>query len=213
MTASVVTFSNQIGANGSAIARAVAEKLRYRYYDWEVISQAAAAAGVSPEVMAVATSERPPNLLERMMRRLAAVASEEADETPAPAGPRQSVLTSDDYRQFIEQVVRELGRQGDAVIVGHAGQAVLRDVPGVVRVLIIGSPAIRAERVAGNQGISVEQARRTIEGSDQQRADFFKRAYHIDWLDASRYDVALRTDRLSTELARDMIVAVAREVP
>lgn len=213
MTASVVTFSNQIGANGAAIARAVAEKLRFRYYDWEVISQAAAAAGVSPEELAVAVAERAPNLLERMMRRLAAVGSEEAAEAVPSVGQRASVLTSDDYRQFIEQVVRELGRRGDAVIVGHAGQAVLRDFPGVLRVLLYGSVSVRRERVAAAQGVSLEQAERTVRESDRQRTDFFKRVYHMDWLDASQYDVALRTDRISTDLARDMIVACAREVP
>ena len=48
---------------------------------------------------------------------------------------------------------------------------------------------------------------------DQQRQEFFKRVYHVNWLDAANYDVVLKTDRLSLELARDMIVAVAREMP
>jgi CMP/dCMP kinase len=214
MTASVVTFSHQIGSNGAQIARSVADKLRYRYYDWEVISQAAAAAGVSPEVIAVAAAERPPNLLERMMRRLAAASTDADEDTPAPpVATRASVMTSDDYRQFIEQVVKELGSQGDAVIVGHAGQAILRDAPGVLKVLLVGSQAKRSERIAAAQGVSTDQALSTVRNSDRQRADFFKRAYHLDWLDASRYDVALSTDRLSVELARDMIVAMAREVP
>jgi hypothetical protein len=213
MTASVVTFSNQTAANGATIARAVAERLRFRYYDWEVMSQAAAAAGVSPEVIALATAQRAPTLFERMMRRLAAVGDETEDVPLTPPASRPSVLTSEDYRQFIEQVVRELGRQGDAVIVGHASQAVLREAPGVLKVLLHGSVQRRAERLVANQGISPEQARTTIEGADRQRSDFFRRNYHIDWLDASRYDVALNTDRISTDLARDMIVAMAREVP
>jgi len=70
VTASIVTISGQTGSGGAAIARRVAEKLRYRYYDWEIISQAAQAAGVWPEVLA-ATAERVPTFLERMLRRLA----------------------------------------------------------------------------------------------------------------------------------------------
>jgi len=211
MTAGVVTFSNQMGANGGAIARAVAEKLRYRYYDWEVLSQAAAEAGVSPEVVAVAAAERTPTFMERMMRRLAAAS--ETEEAPASPAPRQSILTSDDYRQFIEHVVRELAERGDAVIVGHASQAVLKDRPGVLRVLLLGSVDRRVARLAAVQGSSPEQAKQTVQQSDRQRFDFFRRAYHMDWLDASAYDVVLNTDRLTLELARDMIVACAREVP
>jgi cytidylate kinase len=212
MTAGVVTFSNQIGANGGAVARAVAEKLRYRYYDWEVLSQAAAEAGVSPEVVAVAAAERAPNLLERMMRRLAAAPDVEEPSPPA-TGQRQSIFTSDDYRQFIEHVVRGLAQRGDAVIVGHAGQFVLKDRAGVLRVLLFGSLERRVARLAAGQRNDPERVRQTILESDSQRSDFFRRAYHGDWLDARSYDVALNTDRLSVDLARDMIVACAREVP
>jgi cytidylate kinase len=211
MTAGVVTFSNQIGVNGGAIARAVAEKLRYRYYDWEVISQAAAEAGVSPEVVAIASAERSPTFIERMLSRLAGTPDE--DEAPVAPGQRQSLMGSDDFRQFIEHVIRELARRGEAVIVGHAGQAVVRGQPGVLKVLLTGSTDRRVRRVMENQGVGEEMARATIKQSDRQRIEFFKRAYHMDWLDASAYDVALNTDRLSVELARDMIVACAREVP
>jgi cytidylate kinase len=212
MTAAVVTFTNQIGANGGSIARAVAEKLRYRYYDWEVISQAALEAGVSPETMALALAERAPGFLERMMQRLSgpSVADEAAQ---IPDGPRPSMLTSDDYRHFIGHVVRSLAQKGEAVIVNHAGQAILRDQPGVLKVLLFGSLDCRVKHLAEVEGSSEEDARRVIQESDRQRHDFFRRAYHMEWLEASHYDVVLNTDRLSLELARDMIVACAREVP
>jgi cytidylate kinase len=212
MTAGVVTFSSQIGANGAAIARAVAAKLHYRYYDWEVISQAANESGVSPEVLAVASAEREPGFIERVMRRLLAGAP--ADElSPPQTGPRLSMLTSDDYRHFVEHVVRELAQSGDAVIVGHAAQAVLRERSGVLKVLLVAPLDRRVKRMASTQGLPEKQVRQTIEQSDRQRQDLFKRAYHMDWLDASVYDVSLNTERVSMDLARDMIVACAREIP
>lgn len=212
MTAGVVTFANQMGANGGSIARAVAEKLRFRFYDWEVISQAAAEAGVSPEVIAVATSERAPTMIERMMRRL--MTTSEAEEAVArPPGARLSMMTSDDYRHFIEHVVRELAQRGDAVIVGHSAQAILAQHAGVLKVLLTGSIERRVNRIATNQGIEAERARPIIEEWDRQRREFYRRAYHLEWLDAAAYDVVLNTDRLSLDLARDMIVACAREIP
>jgi cytidylate kinase len=211
MTASVVTFSTQMGTGGSRIARAVAEKLRFRYYDWEVISQAASEAGVSPEVLAVATSERAPGFLERMMARLAGPAASEEAAT-APVLPRANLLTSDDYRQFLDHVVQELGSRGDAVIVNHSAQAVLRAQPGVLKVLVIGGNKRRAERLAGLRGTTVEAARKLIEDSDRQRADYFKRVYHIDWLSMANYDLALNVDQVSVELAADMVATTARQM-
>jgi cytidylate kinase len=211
MTASVITFSTQMGTGGSRIARAVAEKLRFRYYDWEVISQAASEAGVSPEVLAVSTSERSPGFLERMMARLAGPAGgEEAATVPVP--PRSNLLTSDDYRQFLDHVVQELGSRGDAVIVNHSGQAVLRDQPGVLKVLVTGGNKRRAQRLAEMRGTTVEDARKVIEESDRQRADYFKRVYHMDWLSMANYDLALNVDQVSTELAADMVATTARQM-
>lgn len=212
MTASVVTFSNQMGSGGSAISRAVAEKLRYRYYDWEILSRAAQEAGVSPETLAVATSERSPGFIERVLSRLAGMA---AGEEPPSSGTATttSSMRSEDYRQFIEHVVRELGEHGDAVIVNRAGQVLLKDVPGVLRVLVFGSPERRAARFAAAQGRDLESVSKMIAESDRQRGEYLKRVYHLDWLQSSNYDLAINTDYIPQELAIDMIAASARERP
>jgi cytidylate kinase len=211
MTASVLTFSNQTGAGGGAIARAVADKLQFRYYDWEVIAQAAQEAGVSPEVLAVATSERLPGFLERMMSRLAAIGV--GDETSPVGTITRSSLNSEDYRQFLDHVVRELGNQGEAVIVNNAGQVILRDKPGVLKILVRGSETVRAARLAEMQNIETKKALQTVTNADRQRSEYFRRIYHLDWLSSENYDIVLNSDIISTELAIDMIGAAAREMP
>ena len=212
MTASVVTFSIQVGTGGNAISRGVSERLNYRFYDWEIISQAAQEAGVSPEVLAVATFERRPSFIERVLGRLAGFDVED-EASPAAIGVAPNLLGSEDYRQFIEHVVQELGQQGEAVIVNRAGQVLLKDVPGVFRVLIHGSPEQRAQRVAANQGREIGEVRKMLADSDRQRGEYLKRVYHIDWLAGPNYDIAISTDRINHDLAVDMIVTAAREVP
>lgn len=212
MTASVITFSTQVGAGGNAISRGVAERLGFRFYDWEIISRAAQEAGVSPEVLAVATSERRPSFIERVLGRLAGLDAE--DEASSGVGSTTpNLLGSEDYRQFIEHVVMELGQQGEAVIVNRAAQVLLKDVPGVLRVLVHGSQEVRAQRVAVTQGRDIDEVRKVLSDSDHQRGEYLKRVYHVDWLSATAYDIALNTDRISQELAVDMVVAAAREVP
>jgi cytidylate kinase len=212
MSATIVTFSNQMGSGGSAISRAVAERLRFRYYDWEIIARAAQEAGVSPELLAIATSERAPGFFERMMSRLAGMVT--SDMPPATEIPlSMNLLNSDDYRQFVEHVVRELGNQGEAVIVNRAGQLILKDKPGVLKVLIYGSPERRSHRFAEAQGLALASVRKTLADSDRQRSDYFKRLYHTDSLLCDHYDIAINTDFINGELARDMIATAAREMP
>jgi cytidylate kinase len=212
MAANVVTFSVQLGSDGFAIAQTVAEKLGYRYLDNEVIAQAAAMAGVSPET--VAAAERWPTFVERMLERLAltTVVSEGVLPTP-PANPATMMLTSADYRQLIEQVVESLAENGHCVIVGHAGQAILRNTPHVFKVLVHGTRQRRAERLAGEQGIEVKDALNQVKDSDRQREDFFKHVYNLEWLDSSTYDMTINTDDVETATAVALILTGVEAVP
>ena len=218
MPANVVTLSVQTGSGGFTVAHRLADRLNFRYYDWEITSEAASRAGVTPnEVIA---SERVPGFIERIMRRLGAVSTVSLEGSPgfselSPAMYNTALesLTSDDYRQFIERVVRELADRGDAVIVGHAAQHTLKAQPGVLRALIYGSPNVRAERLAAEQGIDLEKARSTVKQSDKDRGDLLKRVYKFDWLDSAMYDLALNTDHLSLDYATEAIYTAARELP
>ena len=218
MPASVITLSVLNGSGGYAVAHHVADRLGLRYYDWEITSEAASRAGVNPSD--VIAAERVPGFMERMMSRLGAVSAMTveggtgfADPSPAVWDNALKSLTSDDYRQVIEQVVEELANQGDAVIVGHAGQYILRDRPDALRVLVTGSLGSRTERFALEQGIDFIKAEAMVKQSDKDRRDLLKRLYNFDWLNASVYDLTVSTDRLSTEFAADTIVAAAQAIP
>jgi len=206
MAASVVTFSVQLGSNGLTIAQAVSSKLDLRYYDAEVVSQAAALAGVSPET--VAAAERWPTFLERMLERLAltTVVSEGVMPAPPAANPATLMMTSADYRQLIEQVVTNLAQRGRCLIVGHAGQAILKDAPGVFKVLVHGSAKRRAERLSQERGISIKEAEAMVKDSDRQRTEFFKHVYGLDWLDSSFYDLSINGDDLDEETAVSLVI-------
>jgi cytidylate kinase len=98
------------------------------------------------------------------------------------------------------------------VIVNHAAQVRLAQLPGVLRVLVVGGEEQRARRLAQARGSDLVSARKTLQDSDQQRTDFYKRIYHIDWLGMGNYDLALNSDLISADLAVDMVAAAAREV-
>jgi len=218
MPATVVTLSVQTGSGGFSVAHRVSDELGFRYYDWEITSEAASRAGVTPnEVIA---AERVPGFLERMMRRLGAVSTVSLEGSPGFSDPSPAMwnvavqsLTSDDYRQFIERVVTELAERGDAVIVGHAAQHTLHKSPGVLKVLVYGSSGVRARRLAIEQGIDIERATSTVKQSDKDRADLLKRVYRFDWLDAGMYDLAINTDNLSLDYATEIVLAATKDWP
>jgi cytidylate kinase len=116
------------------------------------------------------------------------------------------MMTSADYRAIIEQVVTNLAERGNCVIVGHAGQAILKNTPAVFKLLVSGSAERRARRLMEEQGLSDKDAAAHIKNSDHQRVDFFKHIYGIDWLDSSHYDMALNTDDIDIDTAVSMVM-------
>jgi cytidylate kinase len=210
-------MSVQAGSGGFNVAHHVAESLDLRYYDWEVTSEAANRAGVPPaEVQA---SERVPGFLERMMRRLGAVSAVSiegggsfADPLPATWSTAVASLNSDEYRPFIERVVNELADQGHALIVGHAGQYILRKRPDALKVLILGSEQRRAQRLMKEQNLDEKQALANVRSSDKERSDLLKKVYKFDWLDSSKYDLTINTDNISQDAAIDAIIAAAKNI-
>jgi cytidylate kinase len=212
VAAKVVTFSVQLGSGGNDIARTIAQKLGYRFLDHEVISRAADIAGVSPDTIAAA--ERWPTFIERMLERLALTTVVSEGVLPAPpTNAGAMMLTSADYRALIEQVVQSLAEEGDCVIVGHAGQAILKQAPQVFKVLVHGSKERRAERLAMQEGIDFKEALERIKTYDSQRSAFFRHAYNVEWLDSTIYDIAINTDDVDYDTAVSWILSGVEAVP
>ena len=215
MAATTLTFAVQIGSHGYEIAQHVSRRLGFRYYDWEVTSQAAREAGVSPESVAAASEQSSSGFkrtLEKLFAAGAFVHDDSTMEGPNAATMEAAILTltQDDYRRFIERVVIDLGQKGNAVIVGHSSQFVLQDQPGVLKVYVCGSPESRVDRLVKDEGLTPDKAIASVQSSDKARKDFFRQMYKADLSDASRYDLCLNTDQLSTADCVDLVLAAAR---
>jgi len=174
MALPVIALSRQRGTGGDVIAALVAHELGLPLYDRQVLAQAAAKAGVSPDTIAAA--ERRPGLLDRMLQWLGQSA------------------TSADYRRTIATVLQTLAAAGPAVIVGHAaGQVALRDRPDVLRVFLHAPVAQRVARMQQYGQLSQTEAEADVRRRDQERAAFFQEHYGLDWYDLRRYDLVLNT--------------------
>jgi cytidylate kinase len=213
MGANTITVSVQLGSGGFVIARTIADRLGFRYYDWEVTSQAAEEAGVSAEVLA--SAERVPSLAERIMERFFSAGFYAGDipeavvPTSATMDTAIQTLNSANYRDMMAQVVKDLARRGASVIVGHNSQLVLAGDPSVLKVLIHGSAEHRAGRLVVDEGLTPEQAMAAVKQSDQDRQAYFKHYFKVNLLDASLYDLTINTDTLSDDETMAIILRAA----
>ncbi len=208
MNIRVVSISRQVGADGEEVAKALAPRLGFRYIDYQVIQAAAEEAGVSPET--VSESEHRPSLVTRILEALARnptmPVTAWADPVPLTTSP---LSTSADYRKFVESVTRDIAAQGNCVIVGHSGQVILRDRMDTLRVLVTGSAQVRARRIMTGMGVDEKTALRTVERTDSERIEYFRRVYETGWLTPCTYDLCLNTDRMTPGQAAQLVEAAA----
>ncbi|MCC7366361.1 MAG: cytidylate kinase-like family protein [Dehalococcoidia bacterium] len=200
----MITIARQVGTAGEEIATAVAARTGFRVIDYQVIQAAAQEAGVSPET--VSEAEHTPSLMTRILESLARNPSMPvaawADPIPLTTSP---LFTSADYRRFVEDVIKDVADRGECIIVGHAAQVILKARFDTLRVLVTGSPQFRARRIMGGMGVDEKTALKTVERTDHERLDYFRRFYDTGWLSPWVYDLCINTDHVNSEQAAEVI--------
>jgi len=207
MAARLVTISHASGAGGDSVGRMVAERLRFRYIDEEVIALAAEKEGLDTEV--VADSERRKGLLDRLIADFSLTHFAAADGglfwNPHAAG----AAGRDDMRALIIEAIRETAKRGDVVIVAHAASIPLAGSEGLLRILVTASVETRVRRVAESTRRPAAEIAKFVNDSDAGRAAYFRRFYGIEEEMPTHYDLVLNTDVLTIEDAGEIVVSAA----
>jgi cytidylate kinase len=175
-----LTISRELGSLGTSIAQAVAERLGYRLVWREIINEAAAQVG-SPEIALAQIDDL--GLLD--------------------LHPSERAFKA--YHEAVRSIIEDLASKGQVVILGRAGQAILRDDPTVFHIKILAPLHLRIERIASSRNISPESARAQIEQSDRTRRCYLKRHYAVEWRDPELYDLVVNTLRLDVDAAATLI--------
>jgi CMP/dCMP kinase len=206
----VITVSRQYGSGGDEVATRVSILLGYRCFDKSVIAEVAAAVGLASDEVADVAEERyrAPGLLNALNHALY--------WTETLTGGRHSeaqALDESERVSLVEGILRMACKQGDMVILGRAGQAVLQGVPNVMHVRIQAPLDLRTERVSQQEHISSEAARERIAERDAAAAEYVRRFYKVDWADPMLYHLVLNTGHWDLENAARVIAAAAHSLP
>ncbi len=207
----VITISRQIGSGGEQIARRVCEMLRYRYFDKQLMIEAAAEAGLSREQVVDYSEDRyeVQNFLARLFRPGPRPVQRVEVRQQDAAGRVRLTAESVDEAQYVELIkaaIRAAAEQGDIVIVGRGGQAILQDVPNVLHVRVIAPDGTRIARLQQLEGLSVEAAQQKIARQDRATAEYLGRFFGIRWDDPSLYHLVINTGKVGIEGAAQIVV-------
>ncbi len=198
----VLTISRQIGSGGSYIGKQLADRLVISYIDREIVNGAARKLNVSENNL-ISRDEKVTPLWRSMLE--ATICGNPYGYVPPPL----NIPADKDLYQAESDVIMDIAKQTSAVIVGRGGYYILRNHPRHLSIFLHAAVDFRQQRIQELYNLSLPEARRLIQSTDDSRADYLRVITGDDWTDARQYNISLDTSILGLEPAADIIVAVA----
>ena len=178
----VIAIGRQFGSGGHDIGKVLAEKLGYDFYDEEIIQMTAGTTGYLPEFVKkneeIMTNSLLYDLVNQMYLNI-----DRQDEAP-----------KDKIFEAECQVVRDLAKKGNCVIVGRCADYVLRNSGNCLKVFFSAPLVSRIRSVAQRQNISEGEAKSTVQKNEKLRADNYRYYTRRMWGAAGNFDLSLNTD-------------------
>lgn len=178
----VIAIGRQFGSGGHDIGKILAEKLGYDFYDAEIIQMTAGTTGYTPEFVRKKEEIMTNSLLYDLVNQMY-LNTDRQDEAP-----------KDKIFEAECQVVRNLAKKGNCVIVGRCADYVLRNSGNCLKVFFSAPLVSRIRRVAQRQNISEGEAKATVQKNEKLRADNYRYYTRRMWGAAGNFDLSLNTD-------------------
>ena len=183
----IVTITRQLGSQGDAIGRALAEQLGFRYLDKLGIADAMRVYGGDVEASAPEIEEKQPSFWERL--------NEERR--------RHSIM--------LRSAVYSFAIEDNCVLVGVGASMLLKDLSHVLKVLTIAPLEIRVQRVMRDGSldragpVDQETALEMVRSKDRETAGYLRYLFNLDYLNPKLYDFVLNTGRWQVPAAADYL--------
>jgi cytidylate kinase len=212
----VITISRQYGSGGDEIAARVCDMLGYRYFDRRIMANMASEFGLSADSIVDFSEDmyEVRSFLDRLRGpRVVAQTRAWREEPGGRRVPEVQDLDEDLVIRLVQGTIQAVYEDDNIVILGRGGQAILKDMPGVLHVRIEAPPDDRAQRIQDQEEASPQVAQRTIAERDRAATAYLKRFYDIDWSDPVYYHMVINTGKLDIEAVAHLIVNALSYLP
>jgi len=177
---SIITISRGSYSRGVEIAEMVAERIGYRCLARDVLIEASKEFNI-PEVKLTQTLEDTPSFFERFTQE------------------------KKKYISYIQAALINHFKADNIVYHGLAGHFFVKDIPHVLKVRIITDLEYRIKFVMERDKITRDKAIDFLDEIDSSRRKWGQYLYGINLEDPSLYDIVINIEKLSLEVAVDII--------
>lgn len=201
----VITINRELGSGGRTVGRLLAEKLGVPFYDKALVKALQAQYNLTVEEIEKLKGRKHSwwTDVERILKLDAGMGSNYylPKKTDAP-----DLLTTDEMFKTETEILKGLAEEKSCIIAGRSGFHVFRDHPNHLSILIQASMDYRVARVARKQGMTEDEARKTIEHVDAMRENYVKKYTGTSRYDTRNYQLVIAADGKTEEEIADIIM-------
>ena len=182
----IVTIEREYGSGAGEIAQLLATHLGWKLWDQLLTEEIARLANCSKAAVEV-REERTDPLYYRLFKSFLRGSYEGSLNAH-----KLNVVDSESILKFTERVVEHAAKRGNSVIVGRGSQYFLRDHADTLRVFLYAPKEDKVRRLLA-RGKSPKEAEQLADSVDQERADFIRKYFGVEWPHRTLYHAMINT--------------------
>lgn len=198
MSKTVITISREFGSGGRTIARELAERLGYAFYEKALVERVAQESGYSADFVEQYSEDA--SSTSSFLFNLARSGSGAYDGMPG---------ISDKLFVVQHNVIKALAAEGPCVIVGHCSDYILKDHPNALHVFIHADDDFKIDRIVRLYGERDVHPSKRLEEKDKKRKVYYKNYTGRIWASSLNFDLCLNSGKIGIEACVDIISAGA----
>jgi len=201
MNKRVITVSREFGSGGRTIAKQIAQRLGYAYYDRELVVKIAKESGLA-ESFVLESSEYACSTNSFLFNL--------AINTGIGSN---SIPISDQLYIVQHKVITELAEKEPCVIVGRCADYILCDRTDCLHTFFHANMDFKADRIVRVYGETQDEPEERLNEKDDKRKAYYKHYTRRQWGMAQNYHLALDSSVVGIEQCVDIVVKAAQESP
>lgn len=170
----ILTIEREYGSGAAEIAQQLAERLQWKLWDQHLTDEIARRMECDSKHIEDRQERRDP-LTYRLLKSFLRGSFE-----GSMVAPQLKVADAEGIRRVAEQLVRKAAEEGNGVIVGRGAAYYLHDRTDAFHVFIYAPFQDKVKRLE-SAGKTREDAMHLVETVDQERTDFIKQHFGIEW--------------------------------
>ena len=161
----IITIGREFGSGGHNVGRLIADQLQIPYFDKELLRLSAEESGLSLDVIE--------NIDETAMNSLLYSLSVGAYMPESGYAPRLDLPVGDRIFCIQSEIIKREAAKGSCVFVGRCAGYILSGIEDCLNVFLYAPLEERIKRTATLNGLSLEEAKKTVHRADKRRAAYY----------------------------------------